>query len=633
MYHTSERPQRAGGLQISGHRLTVAQALIRFLALQRVEFDGHVEPLFGGILGILGHGNLAGIGEALESDDALRFIPARNEQAMVHVAVGYAWRHRRRKVLACTTSVGPGATNLVTGAALATINRLPVLLLPGDVFATRRVQPVLQQLEIPASPGVTVNDSLRAVSRYWDRIERPEQLLTALPAAMRILTSPTSTGAVTLALPEDVQVEAMDVPDHFLEPRTWRIDRAEPSAASVADLAGAISDASRPLIVAGGGIRYSAAEEALSAATEAYGVPVVETQAGKGSLAWDHAWNLGPIGVTGAPAANAYAAQADLVLSIGCRMSDFTTGSTRLLAGANDRWSINVDELDAVKAGATPIVADARRTLDALVDPTLRASRPRAVAAIEVRRALVAAAVEVGPDAGTDDRLTQRRVIAVVNEALGGVGTMVCAAGSLPGDLHRHWRAQSPDDYHVEYGYSCMGYEIAGGLGVQLADPTRPVVVLVGDGSYLMLASEIITAIQEHAPIAIVVVDSGGHRSISALSASLGGSDQFTRRRVRDPHSGRLDGPTIAVDFAANARSLGAYAREVTTPRLLAEELADAWRRTVPSVLVVSVDAADDRPSDGAWWDVPVAEVSAREGVRTARQAYEAVTSENPARG
>jgi 3D-(3,5/4)-trihydroxycyclohexane-1,2-dione acylhydrolase (decyclizing) len=611
-------------------RLTTAQALVEFLRVQHVERDGEASPFFGPLLGILGHGNVGGLGEALEAaQDRTRFISMRNEQAMVHAAAAYAWRKRRLGALACTSSVGPGATNMVTGAAGATINRLPVLLLPGDVFARRHVRPLLQQLEMPGSQLASVNDTLRAVSRYWDRIERPEQLLAALPEAMRVLTSVAETGAVTLCLPQDTQAEAFDVPADFLEPRSWRVARPEPEPELVAEVARLLGAARRPLIVAGGGVRYSAAEAELAAFAERHAIPVAETQAGKGTLAWDHPFNLGAIGATGGLAANRWAREADLIIALGTRLGDFTTASATAWPDPAARVvAINVGEADAAK-GALGMVADARQALRA-IDERLsgQPADPARARQVEMLRAEwdgeVDSLVAEGPPEGPPSNgITQAQLIGRVNAAAGRDGTVVCAAGSMPGDLHKLWRAVSADDYHVEYGYSCMGYEIAGGLGVKLADPEREVIVLVGDGSYLMMNSEIVTSLQEQAHLTVVLVDSEGYASIAGLARSMGARNGFNDRRARDAASGRLEGPVLPVDFVAHAASMGARAERASTVDELDAALAAARRAHRSSVIVVEPDARSRVGSYESWWEVPVAEVSESESVRAARAEYE----------
>ena len=609
-------------------RITAAQAVVRFLAAQSVERDGEEHPFFQGMFGIFGHGNVAGLGEALEAaGDRFRYYQARNEQGMVHVAVAFAKQSRRLRAFACTTSIGPGATNLVTGAAAATVNRLPVLLLPGDLFASRRVAPVLQQLERPESADVSVNDALRPVSRYWDRINRPEQLIAALPAAMRVLTSPAETGAVTLALPQDVQVEAYDFPLALFEPRVHHIPRARPDRAAVDRAAEAIVASRRPLVVVGGGLLYSDASDALDRFVRGFGLPVAETQAGKGSLTWDHPLQMGPIGVTGGLAANRLAKEADLVLAVGTRLSDFTTASWTAWQDPNVRFvALNVAELDAAKAAALPLVADARAGLEDLasaleargwsgVDPERRAlaDRLRTEWNAEVARVL---------HLGSPAHVSQPEAIRLVMEAAGTDGTVVCAAGSLPGDLHKLWRTREPGTYHLEYGYSTMGYEIAGGLGVKLAKPDAEVFVMVGDGSYLMLSSEIATAVQEGLKLTIILLENHAFQSIDNLSRAGGGRNRFNTFRRRDPLTGDYSGETLPLDFAANARSLGADAIVVAGPDALAAALAAARRSPNTTVIVTEVDASVAVPTYGSWWDVPIAEVSTSESVREARQAY-----------
>jgi 3D-(3,5/4)-trihydroxycyclohexane-1,2-dione acylhydrolase (decyclizing) len=607
-------------------RLTVAQALVRFLVAQWTERDGEQQRLIAGCLGIFGHGNVAGIGEALLSaGDDLRYYQARNEQAMVHVAAGFARMSDRLATMACTTSIGPGATNLVTGAALATVNRLPVLLLPGDVFATRVANPVLQELEDPRSYDISVNDALRPVSRYWDRIYRPEQLPAAMTAAMRVLTDPADTGAVTLALPQDVQAEAYDWPEEMFEKRVWHIPRAVPEPAALERAAAAVRSARRPLVVAGGGVVYSRATEALRGFVEATGVPVAETQAGKGALHFDHPQAVGAVGVTGTSAANTLARHADVVIGIGTRYSDFTTASRTLFADPDVRFvNLNVARPDAVKQDGIALVADAREGLVALtaalrgwsVDESLREETARL--ATEWDAAVTAA---YGLDHGPLP--AQSEVIGAVNEVSGPRDVVVCAAGSMPGDLHKLWRTRDPKGYHVEYGYSCMGYEIAGGLGAKLAAPDREVFVLVGDGSYLMMPSELVTAVAEGVKLVVVLVDNQGFASIGALSESVGSGGFGTRYRYRDSTTGRLDGDPLPVDLAANASSLGADVLRPTTVGELREALAAAVSSPRTTVVHVQTDPSVPAPDSGAWWDVPVAEVSESSATRQARAVYE----------
>jgi 3D-(3,5/4)-trihydroxycyclohexane-1,2-dione acylhydrolase (decyclizing) len=611
-------------------RLTAAQALVRFLAAQHVERDGVEQRFFGGCFGIFGHGNVAGIGEALyEQPDLLPYYQARNEQAMVHAACGYARMRDRLGALVCTTSIGPGATNLVTGAALATINRLPVLLLPGDVFASRRPDPVLQQLESPGAGDISVNEALRPVSRYFDRIWRPEQIVPAALAAMRVLVEQAETGAVTLAFPQDVQVEAFDVPEEFLRKRTWRIPRRLPDEPALAEAVALIRAARRPLVVAGGGTIYSGATDALRRFCERTGVPVAETQAGKGSLAYDHPAALGAIGATGTFAANRLAAQADVVIGVGTRWTDFTTASKTAFRDPAVRFvNVNVADVDAVKHGACALVGDARATIERL-DELLAGWSVHAGYRAEAARLSGEWDAEVARLYAIDhDPPAQSAVIGAVNDAAGPRDVVVCAAGAMPGDLHKLWRTRDPKGYHVEYGYSCMGYEIPGGLGVKLAAPEREVYVLVGDASYLMLPSELATAVELGVKLTVVLVDNRGYKSIGGLSRSLGLDGFGTLFRYR--HDGRAavdsDDSTdnLPVDLAANAASLGATVVRARTIPELREALEDARGEPGPVVIAVEVDRYESVPDYESWWDVPAAEVSSVDAVRAAREAYEA---------
>jgi 3D-(3,5/4)-trihydroxycyclohexane-1,2-dione acylhydrolase (decyclizing) len=612
-----------------GVRLTVGQAVVRFLAAQRSERDGIEQPLFGGCSGIFGHGNLAGIGQALleaelDAPGALRYYQARNEQAMVHTAVAYARMRNRLSAWACTSSVGPGATNMVTGAALATINRLPVLLLPGDVFATRVATPVLQELEHPAALDVSVNDAFRPVSVFFDRVWRPEQLPSALLGAMRLLTDPAGTGAVTLALPQDVQAEARDWPAELFAPRVWHVPRPAPEPVMLARAAAVIRSAARPLIVAGGGVIYAEATAELREFAGATGIPVAETQAGKGSLPFDHPLALGALGSTGTVAANRIARQADVVIGIGTRYSDFTTASRTAFGCPQVRFvNVNVAGADAVKLAGTPVIADAREALRGLSGALAGWSVPedyRAQAREEAAawQRTVDGAYRLGcrPPA-------QSEVIGAVNEAAGPRDVVVCAAGSMPGDLHKLWRTRDPKGYHVEYGYSCMGYEIAGGLGVKLAEPDREVYVLVGDGSYLMMATELVTAVAEGIKVIVVLVQNHGFASIGGLSETVGVQRFGTRYRYRDPGTGRLDGDVLPVDLAANAASLGVRVFRAETIAELKSALAQAKQESGPVLVHIETDPLVPAPDSEAWWDVPVAEVSALEDTRRARAAYE----------
>ncbi|MGY0003952.1 3D-(3,5/4)-trihydroxycyclohexane-1,2-dione acylhydrolase (decyclizing) [Micromonospora sp. I033] len=600
-------------------RLTVAQAVVAFLARQWSERDGRRQRLIPACFGIFGHGNVAGIGEALATAGAdLPYHLCRTEQGMVHTAAAYARMTDRLSTLACTTSIGPGATNLVTGAAGATINRLPVLLLPGDIFATRVANPVLQELEDPRSYDISVTDALRPVSRYWDRINRPEQLPAALLAAMRVLTDPAETGAVTLALPQDVQAEAYDWPDELFAERVWPVPRPRADGAALARAAGIVRAARRPLVVAGGGVIYSGATGALRRFAEEHGVPVAESQAGTGALRHDHPLALGAVGVTGTTAANEIAAGADVVIGVGTRYSDFTTASGTLFGDGVRFVNLNVTGFDAAKLSGTQVVGDARESLAALdeacagwaTEPTYRDSVTRL-------RERWTAVADRARHAAPDARPTQTAVIGAVNDAAGPRGVVVCAAGSMPGDLHRLWRSADPKSYHVEYGYSCMGYEIAGGIGVKLAAPEREVFVLVGDGSYLMLPSELATAVAEGVKLVVVLVDNSGFASIGRLSESVGA------QRLGTAYTDRAGEP-LPIDLGANAASLGADLIRVSTMAQLRSALATATAATRTTVVHVRTDRFEAGPDAGAWWDVPVAEVSTTPEGRAARAAYEA---------
>jgi len=603
-------------------RLTTAQAIIQYLQQQHVERDGVEHRFFAGCFGIFGHGNVAGIGQALEQDRGLRYYLCRNEQAMVHTAAAFAKMTNRLQTLACTTSIGPGATNMITGAAAATINRVPVLLLPGDIFARRNVAPVLQQLESPASQDISVNDCFRPVSRYWDRIYRPEQILTSLPEAMRVLTSLADTGAVTLALPQDVQAEAGDYPEDFFARRVWHIPRPRGDAAAFARAIDWIRASRRPLIVAGGGVLYSEASENLARLASRTGIPVAETQAGKGSLRFDHPQCLGAMGVTGTPGANVCAREADLVIGIGTRYSDFTTASKTAFQNPEIRFvNINVAEFDALKHSALPLVADARVALEALAD-TLAGYRIDADYAARVDRFRAEWENEVDRiyDARHGPPLSQGEVIGAVNQVSAESDVVVCAAGSLPGDLHKLWRTRDPRGYHLEYGYSTMGYEIAGGLGIKMADPGREVWVMVGDGSYLMMAQEIVTSVAEGVKLNIVVLDNHGFSSIGGLSRACGAEGFGTEYRFRS--GGELAGAVLPVDLAHNAESLGACACRVRTHEQLVEALTACRRHDRTSVVVVETDINARVGGYESWWDVPIAEVSQRPSVEAARPGY-----------
>jgi 3D-(3,5/4)-trihydroxycyclohexane-1,2-dione acylhydrolase (decyclizing) len=607
-------------------RLTVAQAVVRFLGAQHVRRDGRTQRFFAGVFGIFGHGNVAGLGEALlHRPTVLPFYLPRNEQAMVHTAVAFAKASNRLRTMVCTSSIGPGATNMITAAAGATINRLPVLLLPGDIFATRRPDPVLQQLEYAASRDASVNDCFKPISRYWDRVNRPEQLPSALMEAMRVLTSPADTGAVTLALPQDVQAEASGFADALFEPRVWDIPRARADREALGTAASLIRQSKRPFLVAGGGVLYSEATAALQAFAEHTGVPVGETQAGKGAMPFDHPQAVGAVGATGTSAANIAAREADLVIVVGSRLSDFTTASKTAFAGPNVRFiSINVTELDARKHAALPLVADARVTLDELRQ-ALTGWRVSASYCSEITSLKGAWEREVDRIYAPRDAsvISQGEVIGIVNSASAPTDVVLCAAGSLPGDLHKLWRTRAPGGYHLEYGYSCMGYEIAGGLGVRMAQPDRDVYVMVGDGSYLMMAQEIVTAAQEGIKMTIVLLDNQGYSSIGGLSASVGCDGFGTRYRFRG-ESGELDGAPMPVDYVANAASMGARAIKACTRGEIEAALRAAKTHSGVSVIVIPVDREVRVPSYESWWDVPVAATSPLDAVQRARSAYDA---------
>ena len=607
----------------------MAQALVRFLASQYVERDGVEQRFFVGCWGIFGHGNVAGIGEALfESPDLLPYHMARNEQSMVHTAVGYARHKDRLQTFACTSSIGPGATNMLTGAALATVNRLPVLLLPGDVFASRVPDPVLQQLEVPSRGDVSVNDAFQSVSRYWDRIARPEQLIPAALAAMRVLVSPADTGAVTLALPQDVQAEAYDYPDEFLAKRVWHVERRPPDPAALARVVDAIRAAKRPLIVAGGGAIYGCASDALRRFVDETGIPVAETQAGKGSLPYDHPSALGAIGVTGTSAANRVAKDADLVIGIGTRWSDFTTASKSAFQDRDVRFvNVNVAEPDVHKQGAIAVTGDARVTLEALAGIGYRVDGAYRDMCARLAREWDAEVTRLYT-LGHSPLPAQSEVIGALNEFSGPTDVVVCAAGSMPGELHKLWRTRDRKQYHVEYGYSCMGYEIAGALGVKLSDPAREVYSLVGDGSYLMLSEAIVTSIQERAKLVVVLVDNHGFASIGALSRSLGTDGFGTQFRESKPGAQALDSerdpaPYLPVDLAANAASLGAHVIRADGISEFRDALAAAKEVERTVVIHVEVDRYVSVPSYESWWEVPVAATSEAGAVRDARKSYE----------
>jgi 3D-(3,5/4)-trihydroxycyclohexane-1,2-dione acylhydrolase (decyclizing) len=607
----------------------MAQAVITFLKNQYVERDGKQNPFFTGVFGIFGHGNVAGIGQALHQTPDFRYYQTRNEQAMVHTAAAYAKMSNRLRTIACTTSIGPGATNMITAAAGATVNRLPVLLLPGDIFVRRNVAPVLQQLEMPYSQDISVNDAFKPISRYWDRINRPEQIIYALPEAMRVLTSPADTGAVTLALPQDVQAEAFDYPQAFFEPRVWTIARPRPDTTLVQRAAERIRSSQKPLIIAGGGVIYSEATAALKDFSKQTGIPVAETQAGKGAMPYDHPLALGAMGVTGTPGACETALAADLIIGIGTRYSDFTTASQTAFQNPDVEFiNINVAEFDAFKRSALPLVGDALVTLEAL---SVALDGDRISWSYRTDDAYQSQAAQYNQewDAIVDEiynlehgvPISQGEVIGVINENSRPQDVVVCAAGSLPGDLHKLWRTRDPKGYHLEYGYSCMGYEIAGGLGVKMADPDRDVYVMVGDGSYLMMAQEIVTAVQEGIKLIIVLLNNHGYASIGGLSESIGSEGFGTRYLQRNADTNQLDGNRLPVDFAVNARSLGAHVIDAKDRSSLEAAIEEAKKQTKTTVIVIETDREQSVPGY-AWWDVPVAEVSTLTSVQEKYDEY-----------
>jgi 3D-(3,5/4)-trihydroxycyclohexane-1,2-dione acylhydrolase (decyclizing) len=598
-------------------RLTAADATVRFLAAQHTEIGRKTVPLFGGVWAIFGHGNVAGLGPALHANrKALPTFRAHNEQAMAHAAIAYAKTHARRRMMACTSSIGPGATNMITAAAVAHVNRLPVLFLPGDIFASRRPDPVLQQVESFADATVSANDGFRPVSRYFDRIMRAEQLLVALPAALRVLTDPVECGPVTLAFPQDVQTEALDWPAEFFRKRVWRFRAPEPDSQELREAAALLRAAKRPLIIAGGGVKYAGAESALAEFAARHGVPVAETQAGKGSLAWDSPKNLGAVGVTGTAAANDLAGEADLILAIGTRLQDFTTGS-RALFGKARLVALNVAAFDAHKHAAVPLVADAARGLAALTGALADWAAPaawqrKADAAIAKWQRSVDR-ITAAPKATNNTLPSDAQVLGAVNRAMPPRGIVLCAAGGLPGELHKLWRATDAASYHLEYGYSCMGYEIAGGLGAKLAAPDREVVVMVGDGSYLMMNSEIATSVAMGAKLTIVVLDNRGFGCINRLQRGTGG----------EPFNNLLPDAAPFVDFAAHAAAMGAEARKCASIAELEAALPAAFAAKTTQVLVIDTDPQASTAEGGAWWEVPVAETPATPAQAEARRAYD----------
>ena len=595
-------------------RLTAAQAMVKYIAAQRNEQG---ETLIAGCWAIFGHGNVAGLGEALyQVQDELPTYRGHNEQTMAHTAIAYAKQLGRKRSMMVTSSIGPGATNMVTAAALAHANRLPVLLVPGDVFANRGPDPVLQQIEDFGDGTVSANDAFKPVSRYFDRITRAEQLLTALPRAFRVLTDPAECGPVTLAFCQDVQAEAYDYPEAFFEPKVWRQRRVRPDVNELADMADAIRAAKRPVIVAGGGVHYSDATAELAAFAEAHNIPVAETQAGKSALPWDHPLNLGPIGVTGGEAANSVCAEADLVIGVGTRFQDFTTGSWSLFANPDRKIAcLNVAAYDAMKHGAMPLLADARVGLgelsSALGDHTSSAS-------IDGLKEDWFAKVDPLTAAPSDSNAlaTDMQVIGAVQRSAGDNSVVMCAAGTMPGELHKLWKANRPMSYHMEYGFSCMGYEIAGAMGIKMAEPERDVLCFTGDGTYMMANSEMATAAMMGVSFTVIVTDNRGFGCINRLQMGTGGAEfnNLLKDAVHETPS--------AIDFAAHAASMGATSVKVSSISELEEALAKRGAITGPYVIVIDTDPYPSTPHGGSWWEVGVPEVSVRSEVNDAWETY-----------
>ena len=598
-------------------RLTVAQAVIKYLNQQYVEREGKENKFFAGCFGILGHGNVAGMGQAIQQQNDLRYYQCRNEQSMVHTAAAYAKMKNRLSTFICTTSIGPGATNMITAAAGATINRLPVLLIPGDIFAKRNVAPVLQQLESANSQDFSVNDCFKPISKYWDRINRPEQILFALPEVMRVLTSPAETGAVTLAIPQDVQAEAFDYPLDFFEKKTWSIARPRPDLNQLERAVEMIKKSEKPIIIAGGGAHYSDALETLKKFVHKTHIPLAETFAGKGALRFDDPHQLGAVGATGTPGANQISEAADLIIGLGTRYSDFTTASKTAFQNPNVKFiNINITEFDAAKHGGLMLQGDAKAILEELMNllEDHRVSEDYQKRVAEYNQSWEEKVSEIY-NYRHNNQMSQGEIIGAVNNFADDNDVVLCAAGSLPGDLHKLWRTKSNKSFHLEYGFSCMGYEIAGGLGAKMADPSREIYVMVGDGSYLMLSQEIVTSIQEGYKLTIVLIDNDGYKSIGSLSRSLGSEGFGTRYLFRNQNSQRIDGDettsnaTLPINLADNARSLGAHVIECTDYQSLTNALKDAKSIDKTTVIYTTCDRYQGIDGYG-WWEVPVAEIS-----------------------
>ncbi|OPH50529.1 3D-(3,5/4)-trihydroxycyclohexane-1,2-dione acylhydrolase (decyclizing) [Paenibacillus ferrarius] len=609
-------------------RLTMAQALLKFLDQQYLSVDGVETKFVNGVMGIFGHGNVTGIGEALERDSGeLVFIQGKNEQGMVHAAAAFAKQSNRQRIFACTTSIGPGALNMVTAAATATVNRIPVLLLPGDNFACRQPDPVLQQLEMPHDYTISATDAFKPVSRYWDRIVRPEQLVTSLLQAMRVLTDPSETGAVTIALPQDVQAEAYDYPAAFFEKRVHTMDRRPPAAEAVERAAAFIAQKKKPLLVVGGGVHYAGAiQELLDFAAE-FQIPVAETQAGKSAISWEHPLSVGAVGTTGTLAANKLAAQADVIIGVGTRYSDFTTASKSAFQHPDVSFvNVNVNAYDAIKMNAVSVVADAKKALIALSE-ALRLKGYRSeyeTSFIEELRKEWNEEVDRLYSINLDEGLSQTRALGVINAFLSPTDVIVCAAGSLPGDLHRVWRTSAPKSYHMEYGFSCMGYEVSGAFGAVLAAPDRDVYAMTGDGSYLMLHSELLTSLQEGTKMTVLLFDNHGYQCIHNLQRGHGSDGFGNEFRFRTAETGLLQGDYMPIDFAAHARSMGVKAYTATTAEQLAEALKQAKQETISTLIEIKVVPGTNTDGYESWWRVDVPEVSTSAKVREARAEMQA---------
>lgn len=604
-------------------RLTVAQATIEFLKNQYIERDGKENKFFAGCFGIFGHGNVAGIGQALQQNPDFKYYQTRNEQSMVHTAAAYAKMKNRLQTFVCTTSIGPGATNMITGAAAATINRLPVLLIPGDIFARRNVAPVLQQLECQSTQDISVNDCFKPVSKYWDRINRPEQLISSLPEVMRVLTSPTETGAVTLSIPQDVQAEAFDFPTELFKKRIWRIQRVRPDREIIKKAIELIKKSSKPLIISGGGTIYSDSIEELNQLVDLTGIPVAETFAGKGALNYDKPECLGAVGATGTPGGVGMAKEADLIIGIGTRYSDFTTASKTAFQNKDVKFvNINVTEFDSSKHSAIPVISDAKEALKELLLglTNYKVENTWHRKAVDYNKSWDKKVSEYYMDK-KQLPVSQVEVVGAVNNFAEPKDVVVCAAGSLPGDLHKLWRTKDSKGFHLEYGYSTMGYEIAAGLGAKMACPDREIYVMVGDGNYLMNNHEIITAIQEGIKITIVLLNNNGFGSIGALSESLGSKRFGTKYRYRNNDSGELDGSILPVDFIQNAKSLGANVLGTDSIESLIAALKTAKTSEKTTLIYIETDLV--KGIEGyAWWEVPIAQVSEMDSVKDAYKSY-----------